>query len=241
MLMFSKTDKGKVRESNQDAFFCCELPDGSAFAIVCDGMGGANAGNLASETAVKRIRDYVINSYRTNMDDVGIEKMLKNAIVSANIEIYDMAVKDAMLLGMGTTAVVSIIKDNNAVISYVGDSRCYKISDDIKQLTTDHSVVQSLIEKGKLKPEDAKFHPRKNVITRAIGAEENVAPDTVTVKLEQGASLLLCTDGLTNFVDTCEIKNIFEVYENSEIAEKLIETANLNGGGDNITVVAITV
>lgn len=241
MLILSKTDKGKVRESNQDAFFCCELPDGSAFAIVCDGMGGANAGNLASETAVMRIRDYVINSYRKNMDDMGIEKMLRNAIVSANIEIYDMAVKDAMLLGMGTTAVVTIIKDNNAVISYVGDSRCYKIGNEIRQLTTDHSVVQSLIEKGKLKPEDAKFHPRKNVITRAIGAEENVVPDAVNVKLEKGESLLLCTDGLTNFVDSGDIKNIFEAYKNSEIVEKLIETANLNGGGDNITVVAITV
>ena len=239
MLIFSKTDKGKVRESNQDAFFCCELPDGSAFAIVCDGMGGANAGNLASETAVKRIRDYVINSYRTNMDDVAIEKMLRNAIVSANIEIYDMSVKDALLLGMGTTAVVSIIKENSAVISYVGDSRCYKIGEGIEQLTTDHSVVQSLIEKGKLKPEDAKFHPRKNVITRAIGAEENVAPDAVTVNLEKGNSLLICTDGLTNFVDAGEIKNIFEGYENSEIAEKLIETANLNGGGDNITAIVI--
>ncbi len=241
MLIFSKTDKGKVRESNQDAFFCCELPDGSAFAIVCDGMGGANAGNLASETAVKRIRDYVINSYRTNMDDVGIEKMLKNAIVSANIEIYDMAIKDAMLLGMGTTAVVSIIKDNTAVISYVGDSRCYKISDTIKQLTTDHSVVQSLIENGKLKPEDAKFHPRKNVITRAIGAEENVAPDTISVELKSGEKLLLCTDGLTNFVDTGEIKNIFEIHKEQEAVEKLIEMANQNGGGDNVTVVAITV
>ena len=241
MLIFSKTDKGKVRESNQDAFFCCELPDGSAFAIVCDGMGGANAGNLASETAVKRIRDYVINSYRTNMDDVGIEKMLKNAIVSANIEIYDMAMKDAMLLGMGTTAVVSIIKDNTAVISYVGDSRCYKISDTIKQLTTDQSVVQSLIENGKLKPEDAKFHPRKNVITRAIGAEENVAPDTISVELKSGEKLLLCTDGLTNFVDTGEIKNIFEIHKEQEAVEKLIEKANQNGGGDNVTVVAITV
>ncbi len=241
MLIYSKTDTGKVRETNQDAFFCCELPDGSVFAMVCDGMGGANAGNLASETAIKSIRDYVINSYRTNMDDVAIEKMLKNSIVSANIQIYDMALKDKNLLGMGTTAVVSIVREDMAVISHVGDSRCYKINDDILQLTKDHSVVQSLIETGKIKPEEAKFHPRKNVITRAIGAEENILPDTFTVSFSKGDSLLLCSDGLTNFVDTCEIKKIFDDFDGAFICEKLIEEANSNGGGDNITVVTVTV
>ena len=204
MQINSKTDKGKVRETNQDSFFCCEMPDGAVLAIVCDGMGGANAGNIASETAVKRITEYTLSSYRLGMDSVDIEKVLKNAIVSANIEIYDMALKNPNLSGMGTTAVAAVIRQNTAVIAYVGDSRAYKVSEEIVQLTTDHSVVQSLIENGRLKPEEAKFHPRKNVITRAIGVEENVLADSCEVSLTTGDYLLLCTDGLTNFIDIKE-------------------------------------
>lgn len=240
MQIFSKTDRGRVRTDNQDAYFAGKITDDAVFAVVCDGMGGANAGNVASELAVRHISEYVIRSYRDGMDMTDTEKTLKNAIVSANISLYDMAVNNAELTGMGTTAVAAFVKDGTAVIAHVGDSRIYLVNGEIKQLTRDHSVVQSLIESGKITPEDAKVHPRKNVITRALGAEENVAVDSDCLNLSNGDTLLLCSDGLTNFLDDKDILKVFQNNDISAVAERLVETANENGGGDNITVVTVT-
>ena len=240
MQIFSKTDRGRVRTDNQDAYFAGKITDDSVFAVVCDGMGGANAGNVASELAVRHISEYVIRSYRDGMDMTDTEKTLKNAIVSANISLYDKAVNNAELAGMGTTAVAAFVKDGTAVIAHVGDSRIYLVNGEIKQLTRDHSVVQSLIESGKITPEDAKVHPRKNVITRALGAEENVAVDSDCLNLSNGDTLLLCSDGLTNFLDDKDILRVFQNNDISAVAERLVETANENGGGDNITVVTVT-
>ena len=240
MQIFSKTDRGRVRTDNQDAYFAGKITDDSVFAVVCDGMGGANAGNVASELAVRHISEYVIRSYRDGMNMTDTEKTLKNAIVSANISLYDKAVNNAELAGMGTTAVAAFVKDGTAVIAHVGDSRIYLVNGEIKQLTRDHSVVQSLIESGKITPEDAKVHPRKNVITRALGAEENVAVDSDCINLSDGDTLLLCSDGLTNFLDDKDILTVFQNNDISAVAERLVEEANENGGGDNITVVTVT-
>lgn len=240
MQIFSKTDRGRVRTDNQDAYFAGKITDDSVFAVVCDGMGGANAGNVASELAVRHISEYVIRSYRDGMDMTDTEKTLKNAIVSANISLYDKAVNNAELAGMGTTAVAAFVKDGTAVIAHVGDSRIYLVNGEIKQLTRDHSVVQSLIESGKITPEDAKVHPRKNVITRALGAEEDVAVDSDCLNLSDGDTLLLCSDGLTNFLDDKDILKVFQNNDISAVAERLVEEANENGGGDNITVVTVT-
>lgn len=240
MQIFSKTDRGRVRTDNQDAYFAGKITDDSVFAVVCDGMGGANAGNVASELAVRHISEYVIRSYRDGMDMTDTEKTLKNAIVSANISLYDKAVNNAELAGMGTTAVAAFVKDGTAVIAHVGDSRIYLVNGEIKQLTRDHSVVQSLIESGKITPEDAKVHPRKNVITRALGAEEDVAVDSDCINLSNGDTLLLCSDGLTNFLDDKDILTVFQNNDISAVAERLVEEANKNGGGDNITVVTVT-
>lgn len=240
MQIFSKTDRGRVRTDNQDAYFAGKITDDSVFAVVCDGMGGANAGNVASELAVRHISEYVIRSYRDGMNMTDTEKTLKNAIVSANISLYDKAVNNAELAGMGTTAVAAFVKDGTAVIAHVGDSRIYLVNGEIKQLTRDHSVVQSLIESGKITPEDAKVHPRKNVITRALGAEENVAVDSDCLNLSNGDTLLLCSDGLTNFLDDKDILTVFQNSDISAVAERLVEEANKNGGGDNITVVTVT-
>ena len=240
MQIFSKTDRGRVRTDNQDAYFAGKITDDAVFAVVCDGMGGANAGNVASELAVRHISEYVIRSYRDGMDMTDTEKTLKNAIVSANISLYDKAVTNAELAGMGTTTVAAFVKDGAAVIAHVGDSRIYLVNEEIKQLTRDHSVVQSLIESGKITPEDAKVHPRKNVITRALGAEENVAVDSDCLNLSNGDTLLLCSDGLTNFLDDKDILTVFQNNDISAVAERLVEEANKNGGGDNITVVTVT-
>lgn len=240
MQIFSKMDIGMVRSSNQDAYFTGEISDGSVFAVVCDGMGGANAGNIASETAVKVISEYVVKSYRTSMKNEDIEKMLNNAILSANIEIYDLSMKNESLAGMGTTAVVALVRDGVAVIAHVGDSRAYLVGDELTQLTRDHSVVQSLLESGKLTPNEAKVHPKKNVITRALGAEENVIADSDIIEIKSGETLLICTDGLSNFAEPSEILDIFKNNKIEEVAELLVSAANKNGGGDNIAVVTIT-
>ena len=238
MQIFSKTDKGMKRNTNQDVFVSAELEGGAVFAIVCDGMGGANAGNIASETAVKSISEYIIHSYRVNMDAFEIEKMLKNAIESANIEVYDMALKDLNLKGMGTTAVCLVIKDSIAVIAHVGDSRAYLMNGELTQLTRDHSIVQSLVESGKITSLEARQHPRKNVITRALGAEETVMPDINALSVNSDDIILLCTDGLTSYAVEDEIVSELSNFD-STIAERLIDLANNGGGGDNITVVVL--
>lgn len=240
MQIFSKSHMGMVRTVNQDAYFAGLLSDGAVFAVVCDGMGGANAGNIASESAVKLISQYVLNSYRTSMDNNSVISMLCNAIQSANIEIYDMAIKDDSLRGMGTTAVVVIVRNNTAVFCHVGDSRIYLVNDTVTQLTRDHSIVQSLIDSGKITLAEAKVHPKKNVITRAIGAEENILAESGEIDLEDGNSILLCTDGLTNLVDNENILKIFKEYSIENVCDELINLANKNGGSDNITSVTVT-
>ena len=240
MKIYSKIDKGIVRNSNQDAYFAGEISQEITFAVVCDGMGGAKAGNVASTTAVKSISEYIANSYRKNMSLDDITKMLRNAIISANIEVYDMAAQNEQLQGMGTTVVAAVVRGGNAVVANVGDSRVYLVDDNITQLTTDHSIVQTLIESGKITAEDAKVHPRKNVITRALGAESDVAVDIAEYNLYENNTLLLCTDGLTNFVSEEDIFKTFKENDISVVSEKLVELANKGGGGDNITAVTLT-
>ena len=238
MKVYSKTDIGLTRHSNQDAVFATTLEDGAILAIVCDGMGGANAGNVASEVAVKVISEYAIQSYRIGMDYYDIEKMLRNAIVSANMEIYDMSLKDEALKGMGTTTVTAMERDGVAVIAHVGDSRAYTAGQVLNLITRDHSVVQSLVESGKITPEDAKVHPRKNVITRALGIEENVVVDSCQIELKDDDILLLCTDGLSGYADEEGIYKTVKT-DDPQVAENLIELAKQGGGRDNITVAVI--
>lgn len=239
MRVYSKTDKGPVRETNQDAFVTGNLADGAVYAAVCDGMGGANAGNIASETAARSISEYIRNSYRPQMDMTDMEKLLKNAVISANIEVYDLSLKRQDLKGMGTTVVALLAKENGAVIAHAGDSRAYGITDQIVQLTRDHSVVQSLIESGKITAEDAKVHPRKNVITRALGVEENIIVDSLCVELAENEALMLCTDGLTGYAEEAEILNVFKETKPSKTPQVLIDLAIKGGGGDNVTVITV--
>lgn len=242
MQIYSKMDIGRMRRSNQDAYHAEILPDGTALAIVCDGMGGANAGNVASENAANEISDFIRRSWRKDLKSDAMLTLLQSAIRSANIIVYDMAKSDKSLEGMGTTVVAALIRDNIAVIAHVGDSRAYlKSGEEMQQLTRDHSVVQTLIESGKLTPEEARVHPRKNVITRALGTEENILADGCEVKLQSGDTLLLCTDGLTNFVEAEEMLKVFGENDIKDVADILAATANQNGGGDNITVVTVTV
>lgn len=239
MKCYGKTDIGKRRSTNQDCFSITALPDGGVLAVVCDGMGGAKAGNVASGTAVDAISRYVERSYRIGISFDSAVDILNKAILSANIEVYDNSLKNPELKGMGTTVVAAIASDDFTVIAHLGDSRAYIVGEQITQITRDHSVVQSLIESGKLTPEEARVHPRKNVITKALGIEENVFPDNNRCDFKIGETLLLCTDGLTNYVDAEVIKNIIESNPLEDVAQLLVDEANKNGGGDNITALVI--
>ncbi len=240
MRIYGKTDIGLKRQSNQDACFTGFLPDNSALAVVCDGMGGANAGNIASETAVKTISEYINKSYSNRLDSEGLLRLMANAVSSANSIIYEKSLSDKRCFGMGTTAVVLVVRNGFAFICHIGDSRAYLINEGINQITRDHSVVQSLVEDGKLTPEEAKNHPRRNIITKAVGAEQSVMPDCLKIPMEIGDTLLVCTDGLTNFIEETEILNIVKSNKCEDAVSVLIDTANKNGGGDNITAVTVT-
>lgn len=240
MQIFAKTDKGKVRSINQDAFYINTLSDGAALAIVCDGMGGASAGDIASKTAVEIMSQYILNSYNSSLSSDDIIRLVDNAIESANLEVFTLSKKDEQLSGMGTTAVIAIARNTEAIVCNIGDSRAYLINDDLIQITRDHSVVQSLVEIGKLSPEEARVHPEKNVITRALGVEENVLSDSYCIDISENDKLLLCTDGLSNYVEPDSILRIVNDNAFDKIPDLLIEKANHGGGRDNITAVVIS-
>ncbi len=240
MKVYSKTDIGRRRQVNQDAFYTGEFSNGAVFAVVCDGMGGANGGDFASQKAASVISDYIVRSYSPKMNSTSIENLLRAAVDSANTEIYDLAKTNEVYKGMGTTAVVVFVIDNLAHIVHVGDSRAYFISNsEIEQITVDHSMVQAMVRNGEISAEQAKTHPQKNVITRAIGAKETVMCDYNIVLKPENTAILICTDGLTNLV---EEQNIFETVKTTEpgvCVSKLVEMANNAGGADNITAVLI--
>lgn len=240
MQIFSKVDIGRVRSSNQDAADAFMLTPDVAFGIVCDGMGGAKGGDIASSNAVRVISDYVKNSYVPGMSNEKAAQLLKNAILSANDIIYNISLSESSLSGMGTTVVATIVTDGYAVVCHVGDSRAYIINNNIVQLTTDHSIVQSLIASGKLSLKEAQLYPDKNVITRALGVEPDVLSDFSVIPVKSDDCILLCTDGLTNFVEPSEILSVFRNNDLPDVANELINRANSGGGGDNISVVIVS-
>ncbi|MCH5321648.1 MAG: Stp1/IreP family PP2C-type Ser/Thr phosphatase [Eubacterium sp.] len=241
MKIVAKTDKGIVRDSNQDAYAVGEFSDEVVWSVVCDGMGGAAGGNIASALAVKVISDKINASYREKMRDTSIHNMLDSALTAANIEVYDFAEAKPELRGMGTTVVCAIVRDNQAYIAHAGDSRAYIINNgDIKQVTTDHSMVQDLLSRGKITTEEAENHPNKNIITRAVGVDKSIDIDFEQVDLNDDDVLLLCTDGLSNYVSNNEMIEIMSDGKHYAFADRLVTQANKNGGGDNITVVIIS-
>lgn len=240
MRIISKTDVGKVRTSNQDSYAAGEFQNGVAWAVVCDGMGGNAGGNIASSTAVKSISEKITMGYRDGMTSSSIKNLLITAITNANYEVYDMANANAELRGMGTTVVAAIITPGTVYVSHVGDSRAYLVSkSEIRQITKDHSVVQDMVEKGEITPDEAKSHPRKNLITRALGVDEEVKADFLAEDTTSDDVLLICTDGLTNFVDQSDIYRVVCDEPYTDFADTLVDMANKNGGADNITVVAV--
>ena len=242
MKISAKTDTGKVRSSNQDSYSVFDLADGSVMAVVCDGMGGAKGGNIASEAAVRIISEKIKSGFHEGMNENSMRLLLSSAIESANGSIFSMSCDNDELSGMGTTVVCAIIKNDTAFIANAGDSRLYIVDNNkISQITTDHSIVQMMVDNGEITPEEAKDHPKKNVITRALGVDNSLRIDYAREELQDGDTVLLCTDGLTNYVDDASILNVCNTCDAYQIADELIELANENGGGDNVTVVSVSV
>lgn len=239
--IFGASDVGRRRSCNEDCFNILNLADDSICAVVCDGMGGANGGNIASTLARDTITAQISASYNEKMSDRSIKAMLQSAVSAANIAVFDKAVSDSALSGMGTTAVVALIRGDTLYIVHVGDSRAYLISgaacDNIEQLTTDHSIVQMMVESGQITEEEARIHPKRNIITRAIGVSDSVTPDFNILRLSSGDKLLICSDGLTNFMQNKAITDILSGNTPENAVKQLIDGANDAGGGDNITAV----
>lgn len=236
MKISSATSVGKVRPVNEDAFFVSP-PDesGSLLAVVADGMGGHNAGEIASSEAINVIKDVVLDN------EHNAKEMLIQAITSANSTVYNMSLDKQALFGMGTTITACVIEKDKVTAAQVGDSRLYLIRDGmIIQITKDHSLVEMLIENGSITKEDAKHHPQKNVITRAIGTDKEVSADIYEFSICEGDIILLCSDGLVNMVEDEKILSVITRTKNfEETADKLVCEAENAGGSDNITVILI--
>ncbi len=231
------TDIGMRRKINEDNYYVNEN-DTFPYAIVADGMGGHQAGEIASMMLVDIISNHLEKHLDKELDYVEAGEIIRRSFISANTIIYNYAKNHYKIMGMGTTATCAMIYQNKIITAHVGDSRAYMIGDDIKQITKDHSYVQELVSRGEISPEMAKNHPKKNYITRAIGAEDTVKVD-ISIKPYNGEVIVLCSDGLTNFVEDDEIMNYIKNNDSlQEGAEKLVELANSRGGGDNITIVA---
>ena len=240
MKIVAKTDIGLRRDSNQDSYASGELFGSVVWAVVCDGMGGVEGGSLASQIGVDVISERIKSSYREGMSVNSIRNMLASAITAANIKIYETSKTDIGFEGMGTTVVAVIVADNVVYVAHLGDSRAYVISGNrLNQLTKDHSIVQELVDSGVITKDEAASDPRKNIITRALGVDSDIHIDFAAEDIKDNDIVVLCTDGLTNFVSE-EIICEFAEEDFEEFAQRLVNEANANGGGDNITVVAIT-
>jgi protein phosphatase len=237
MKTFSITDVGMVRQVNQDYVYITNKALGTLpnLFVVADGMGGHQAGDYASKYTVEVLRRELKENLETD-----IEKSLVSAIKTANREIIKAANQDPELKGMGTTVVVATIVNQMMYFANVGDSRLYLINQGIVQLTKDHSLVEEMVRLGGIKPEEAKNHPDKNIITRAIGAKDHVEVDFYEHRLKKGDIILMCTDGLSNMVEDEELFHIVQGGRDIvESAQSLVETAKENGGSDNIGIILV--
>ena len=243
MLISAKTDVGLKRATNQDCFEFGQLEKGAVtWAVVCDGMGGMAAGHVASAEAVRVISQSLKNNLTPKSTPSFINNLLKTSIESANAAIYDMAIKDEALRGMGTTVVAVVIVKGVAYFAHVGDSRAYCYFEKaLRQITTDHSVVQTMVDTGQITVDEAKNHPNKNIITRALGIAPYVDIDFAENQIKENEVIILCSDGLTNCIDDELLALSASDNDFETLADRLVDLANQNGGNDNITVVAVKI
>ena len=241
MQSWGLTDPGCVRKQNQDSYRMEQLDRGNLLCIVCDGMGGAKSGNIASSLAVDVFVEEVRRCWKPVMEQDKVDQMLRSAVKLANFTVYDQSRQFEEFDGMGTTLVAVMVRGRKATVVNVGDSRAYHVGKSgIRQVTKDHSLVAEMVRLGEVDVAAAREHPDKNIITRAIGAKADVEADFFEVELQEGDRIVICTDGLTNMVEDEVIRNIVSCdISIEEKTELLVKTANQNGGRDNITVMII--
>ena len=239
-MVFAKTDIGKVREQNQDYYYISEETSEPKIYILADGMGGYKGGEIASKLATESVKNYIESNFcNITKEKEEILKLITSAVEYANMVVYEKSKENAELEGMGTTLEVCLIYNNKAYIGHIGDSRIYRIRKDvIRKLTKDHSYVQQLVEDKRITREEAKTHPKKNMLTKALGCTPYVEPDLRARNFEKGDIFIMCSDGLTNMV---EEKQIYELIKQdiNKATDNLINAANDAGGYDNITVIII--
>lgn len=243
MQAWGLTDPGMVRSQNQDDYAIIKLSKDQLLAVVCDGMGGARSGNIASKMAVDLFSNEVRKTVKSNMKQDRIDHMLTDALELANKAVFEQSQLSEEYQGMGTTLVAALFQKDTVTIINVGDSRAYLFNKDgVSRVTTDHSLVELMVQRGELSKEAAKSHPGKNLITRAVGTESTVESDVFHHRLNKGDSILLCSDGLSNLLSDQEI--LFEVIHGvhkSDCCQRLMKIANYRGSPDNVTIALISV
>ena len=243
MQAWGLTDLGCVRAQNQDSFLIEKLDRHTLLCVVCDGMGGAKSGNIASTLAADVFVQEIKQTWTGDTNQNNVDQMLKNAVKLTNFTVYDQSRQFEEFTGMGTTLVAVLISNGWATVVNVGDSRAYLIGrSGIQQVTVDHSVVQLMINRGELTPEQAKTYPGKSLITRAIGTESMVTCDLFHKKVNRGDYFLLCSDGLSNVMDDQEI--LFEVahgQDKSKCCQRLLDIAKNRGAPDNVTSILVSI
>lgn len=236
MNVYSETNIGLSRSENQDRVRTALIDGGACFAVICDGMGGQNAGSEASERTVNIVFDRITKVFRSDYESRSIRNLLISSITTANSVVYDTAISSAEMNGMGTTCVAALVLGNTLYAVNVGDSRLYLINHELRQVSKDHTVVMRMYENGEITREQLKSHPQRNYITKAVGVSEHIVPDYFEFDLTENSALLLCTDGLSNYCDEADIFRISKELEPDEVPAALIQKALENGGNDNITV-----
>ena len=240
MEYFGLTDKGRVRPTNQDIFQIEAREDNqTALLVVCDGMGGANAGNVASRFAAQSFIESAGDALSGTLDETARQNLLTQALKRANETVFSLAGRQPEFRGMGTTLVAALIQGDCATVINVGDSRAYRFDGEaMHQISEDHSYVEEMVAMGQMRRGSADYNSRKNIITRAMGIGRDVEPDFFEYRLKGGDTILMCSDGLTNMVDDDEIFQIVKSARDIvEAVETLIQRANENGGSDNIGIV----
>ena len=240
MQYWALTDPGCVRTENQDAYIA-EMLDDALLCVVCDGMGGAKSGNVASALAAEFFLQAVKSAWKPHMEQEQLDGLLRAAVKLANFTVYDQAMSVEAFSGMGTTLAAMLVEQDRITVVNVGDSRLYRVNaEGIHQVTKDHSLVQMMIDRGELTPEQGKNYPGKNLITRAVGTEAVVQSDLFHLTPEWGETLLLCTDGLTNLMEDQEI--LFEIMYNEDrqaCCRRLLDIALSRGAPDNVTCILV--
>ena len=237
---YAKSDIGKVREINQDAYYISDSLDQVQLYMLADGMGGYNGGEIASKLAIQSAKSYIENNFKEiEKDRESIIQLVGSSMEYANMVVYEKSKENKDLEGMGTTLEICLIYNNKVYIGHVGDSRIYRIRKEfMRKLTQDHSYVQKLVKDGTITKEEAMHHPQKNMLMKALGCNAFVEPDVMVKGFLKEDILIICSDGLTNLLSQEEIFK--EAKKDIEQAPKeLVEKANNNGGYDNITVVII--